>query len=147
MAIALFVLQTAATWFMTGLIWFVQVVHYPLYTRIGEAEFAVYERDHCSLTTLVVAPVMLVELFSAILLCVNRPKFVGMPECIVNVILLGVIWLSTMFIADQLHGSLGSGLNIPVVKALVAWNWLRTVCWTVRGLGLSYVLIKGLSLG
>ncbi|MDQ5964129.1 MAG: hypothetical protein QG625_283 [Cyanobacteriota bacterium erpe_2018_sw_39hr_WHONDRS-SW48-000098_B_bin.30] len=43
MAIALFVLQTAATWFMTGLIWFVQVIHYPLYARIGEAEFAVYE--------------------------------------------------------------------------------------------------------
>jgi hypothetical protein len=60
---------------------------------------------------------MLVELFSAILLCVNRPKFVGMPECIVNVILLGIIWLSTMFIADQLHGSLGSGAQYPRCKS------------------------------
>ncbi len=30
----LFLAQTAATLFMTGLIWFVQIVHYPLFATI-----------------------------------------------------------------------------------------------------------------
>ena len=34
--VLLLLLHAAATLFMTGLIWFVQVVHYPLFARVGE---------------------------------------------------------------------------------------------------------------
>jgi hypothetical protein len=36
----------AATAAMVGLIWFVQVVHYPLFASVGADEFVAYENAH-----------------------------------------------------------------------------------------------------
>ena len=142
MPIFLLLTQIASTWFMTGLIWFVQVVHYPLYDRIGAQNFCIYERDHCALTTMVVAPVMVVELFSAILLVVARPKSLGLTEVLSGLLLLGIIWISTLFIADNYHGQLSTGFSGEPYKALLAANWLRTVCWSLRGALVIHVLEK-----
>ena len=32
--------QVFATLFMVGLIWFVQIVHYPLYAKVGREQFS-----------------------------------------------------------------------------------------------------------
>ena len=61
MAELILLLQAAATLPMVGLIWFVQIVHYPLFGEVGHDRFADYERNHQNRTTLVVAPLMLVE--------------------------------------------------------------------------------------
>lgn len=57
----------AATLIRLAIIWFVQVVHYPLFAKTGRAEFRVYEQQHTALTTWVVAPPMFLELTSAVL--------------------------------------------------------------------------------
>ena len=54
-----------ATVAMTGLIWFVQVVHYPLFARVGEEGFHAYEAAHARATSRVVAPLMLGEVGTA----------------------------------------------------------------------------------
>jgi hypothetical protein len=66
MAEFLFLLQLAATLAMTGLIWFVQLVHYPLFGRVGPADFAQYLLSHQHRTTLIVAPLMLGEAGTAV---------------------------------------------------------------------------------
>jgi len=124
---------------MTGLIWFVQVVHYPLYDRVGADHFVVYERDHCALTTALVAPMMVAELLSALMLLVIRPKAVGFAEVIIGLVLLAVIWLSTLFIADNFHGALAASFQPAPYRALLAWNWLRTAVWTARSLLVIYM--------
>lgn len=139
MANLVLLVQLGATWFMTGLIWFVQVVHYPLYDRVGADQFVVYERDHCALTTAVVAPMMVAELISALMLFALRPKAVALPEVIVGMALLGVIWLSTLFIADNFHGALSASFQVGPYRALVAWNWLRTVAWTIRAILVTWM--------
>lgn len=58
--------QVFATLFMVGLIWFVQIVHYPLYANVGREQFPEYETLHNQLTTRVVGPVMLVEMATAV---------------------------------------------------------------------------------
>ena len=50
----------STTLFMVGVIWFVQVVHYPLFSRVGGEGFALYSKAHSRLTTYV-GPPMLVE--------------------------------------------------------------------------------------
>jgi hypothetical protein len=50
---------------MTGLIWFVQVVHYPLFDEVGQAQFTSYEARHTNLTTIVVVVPMFIELISS----------------------------------------------------------------------------------
>ncbi len=53
--------QVASTLALTGLVWFVQIVHYPLYPSVGAASFPAYQKRHIWLTNLVAGPLMLVE--------------------------------------------------------------------------------------
>jgi hypothetical protein len=50
----------AVTLFMLGVIWFVQVVHYPLFAKVGQEGFTLYSKAHSHLTGYVVGPPMLV---------------------------------------------------------------------------------------
>ena len=53
-----FLLATAG---MVGIIWFVQVVHYPLFTSVGRDAFVAYELRNTNLTSFVVGPFMAAE--------------------------------------------------------------------------------------
>jgi uncharacterized membrane protein len=123
-------LNAAATWFMTGLIWFVQIVHYPLFAAVGREGFASYEVAHSRLTTLVVAPVMLVELASgaALLVTGSVPRLAALA----GLALLSVIWLSTVLLQIPSHSTLALGFSDDAYRRLVATNWLRTAAWSLR---------------
>ncbi len=123
----------AATLFMVGLIWFVQVVHYPLFARVDVSAFVPYEQRHTLLTTRVVLGPMLVELAAALMLLWFRPEPVPLSWAIGGVALLAVIWLSTMMIQVPCHTRLARGFDAAVHHRLVVSNWVRTVAWTLRG--------------
>ncbi len=124
-------LTTAA---MLGIIWFVQVVHYPLFARVGPAEFADYELSHQRRTTWVVMPLMLVEAGTALLLLIFGWSQFDRTLLILNVVLLAIIWLSTFFLQVPLHARLARRFDADPHRQLVRSNWLRTVAWTLRGL-------------
>jgi len=142
MAAILFVVHLAATLFMTGVIWFVQIVHYPLFRLVGDSEFARYEAAHTFWTTWVVAPPMLTEMVTALLLLLYKPKGVSDGPLWLNLVLLAAIWLSTAFLQVPCHQQLGQGFDASVHYRLVATNWLRTFCWTVRAGLLLWLTVK-----
>ncbi len=127
-------LQVAATLAMVGLIWFVQVVHYPLMARVGRQSFRRYEMDHQRLTTWVVAPLMLTELATAVLLLWWRPAGVGTATVWLGLVLLAFIWLVTYTVQVPQHSSLVLSYDAAVQQRLVAGNWFRTAAWTARGM-------------
>ena len=129
-----FLLNVFSTLFMTGLIWFVQVVHYPLFDGVGLADFAIYEKRHSDLTTYVVIVPMFVELITAALLVWQRPGFITGREAWVGLGLVGVIWLSTAVLQVPQHGVLGAGFDANAHSKLVVTNWLRTFAWSARAL-------------
>jgi uncharacterized membrane protein len=127
---AAFVASLVSSWFMAGLIWIVQVVHYPLFGRVGREGFATYEAAHARLITPIVGPAMLVELVSSIALLAARPR--GMPAWAAwaGVALVGVAWASTAFVQVPLHGTLARGFDEDAHARLVATNWVRTAAWS-----------------
>ena len=129
----LVVAHAAATLFMVGVIWFVQVVHYPLMARVSASEFVAYEREHRNRTTFVVAPTMLIEAVSAALLLVVVPPGLGCILPAVGIALLALIWLSTFLVQVPLHTRLAGGFDAGLHRRLVWSNWLRTVAWTGCG--------------
>ena len=131
--LALLLANAAATLFMTGLIWFVQIVHYPLFAAVGSAEFPTYSRLHQSLTTFVVGPPMLVEALTAGLLVAMRPAAVPAWLAWAGVLLVAVIWASTALLQIPAHGRLVGGFSAETGDMLVASNWIRTAAWTLRG--------------
>lgn len=142
-----FLAQLGASLYMLGLIWFVQVVHYPLLTSVGTHEFSSYEQRHTALTTWVVGPPMLIEGATAVLLFWFRPA--GVPEWSVwsGLALLGVIWLSTAFIQAPCHKLLSTVFDPVVQERLVSTNWLRTAAWSLRGVLLLWMVWSSLSVG
>lgn len=134
--------HAAATLFMVGLIWFVQIVHYPLFAHVGRDGFAHYESVHSAWTTLVVGPPMLVELATAMALLFVVPARVPEPVLWLGVGLLGVIWLSTALLQVPMHGVLAQGFDADAHRRLVSTNWIRTVGWSLRGVLALWVLAR-----
>jgi hypothetical protein len=131
---AILLVHFAATAFMTGVIWFVQVVHYPLFNRVHSEGYSAYAAAHGRLTTWVVAVPMLVELLTSVLLLWRRPVGIGLLPAAVGFALILVIWLSTFLLQVPQHTALGVGFDVAAHRTLVLTNWLRTIAWTLRSL-------------
>ena len=64
----------AAASFMAGVLWVIQIVHYPLLGEVPDASIARVALRHQSLITRVVGPIMIVEVISSLLLLVIVPQ-------------------------------------------------------------------------
>jgi hypothetical protein len=123
---AVAVCHLAATLFMVGAVWFVQVVHYPLMA----GQQPEYFREHGQRTGWVLGPVMLAELGTAALLAWLAPT----PATLVGLALLLLIWASTWCVQVPCHNRLVVAFDAGVHRRLVATNWVRTGLWSGRGL-------------
>ena len=124
--------QVVATLALTGLVWFVQVVHYPLFPDAGRTGFADYERRHTALTALVVGPPMLAEAATGVLLLWFRPPGAAAWQLWAGLALIAVVWLSTARLQVPCHEGLCQGFDPDIHRRLVRTNWVRTAAWTLR---------------
>lgn len=126
----------AAQWLVTsylcGLIWTIQLVHYPSFEWIVAAQFEEFHRFHSRRITAIVMLPMVVELAVAIALLQYEPLWFWA----VNLGSVMAIWAVTFFISVPLHNRLQSGKNLQSIAKLVATNWLRTALWSARALWL-----------
>ena len=136
--------HAAATMFMVGVIWFVQVVHYPLFARVGVSGFAAYSWAHSRLTGLVVGPPMLVEAATAVGLVINTPPGISALLVWAGLILLAAIWLSTALLQSPCHTELGRGFSRTSHRSLVTSNWLRTILWSFRGFIVLWIMAEAM---
>jgi hypothetical protein len=123
----------AVTWFLTGLIWIVQRVHYPSMHYVDESRFTAFEEMHCRRIGHVVAPSMLLEGALAAALVLLAPTALDRWLAVVGAGLAALIWWSTFFIQVPLHDRLQQGKNTDTINRLIATNWIRTVAWSLRG--------------
>ena len=119
---------------MVGLIWFVQLVHYPLFAAVGPDNFIAYETQHTRRTSWVVAMFMPVEAITAAWLMVDRPEGVSAGLVIAGFILVAMLWFSTALWQAPLHGRLTMGFDSHRYRQLVRSNWVRTGLWSKRGI-------------
>lgn len=143
---AILLVHLAATWFMVGLIWFIQLVHYPLFQGVGADPWTAYAAAHTRRTTWVVGPAMVTEGITGVLLLRFHPSSVPQGVSWAGIGLLLVIWVSTAFVQVPRHRLLAGGFDRDTWRTLVATNWLRTVAWSARGLLVLAILARALDL-
>lgn len=129
MAEAITWIHGVATFLMTGIIWFVQIVHYPLFRMVSQSSFSHFEAAHMSRTSWLVAPLMLIEFTSAVILIFIRTVDAFL---VFNIALLVAIWLSTAMLQVPLHRQLARSFDSVKHYKLVRGNWIRTTLWTIR---------------
>ena len=138
--------NAASTFYMVGLLWFVQRVHYPLFAEVGADAFPGYERAHVSRTGPVVGPPMLLELGSAGLMVFAPARGVPSAAVWLGLALLAVIWGSTALLQVPRHRELESGFGDRAHRRLVTSNWIRTIAWSLRGGLVLWMLFQATTL-
>lgn len=127
--IVLLLLHLSATAAMFGVIWLVQLVHYPMFLGIAEKDFQTWHEYHSRRISYLVAPLMIFELGSSLVLSVY-------DSSALNLIVLALtvsVWLSTFLLSVPLHNKLvKQGFDQSLISELVKTNWLRTVCYSVK---------------
>jgi uncharacterized membrane protein len=125
-------LHAAVTAFLAGLIWVVQLVHYPLFDRVDEKLFPSFHAAHSRRISLLVVPAMTLEAALALLLVLRPPQGVAPWLAGAGLLLVAVNALSTAFVQVPLHRRLSQGFDPGIHRALVRTNAVRTAAWSLR---------------
>ena len=113
---------------MVGVIWVIQLLHYPSFHFINEKKYIEFQHFHMQRISFIVIPVMLIELASALLLSYF---FRSSLTIILLALLLGV-WGITFIFFTNMHQKLTNGFDPSIVDKLVKINWSRTALWSLR---------------
>ena len=138
------VLHLVSTCIMVGVIWFVQLVHYPLLAVVPVESAKQVAEKHQKWTGIVVGPPMAVEGVSTLILWANTPSGVWWWLTWANGACLAVALLCTIFLSVPRHARMVEAPDAQVGKELVLTNWPRTIAWTMCGFLAAVMLIQGI---
>jgi hypothetical protein len=122
-----------ATLVMVGVIWFVQIVHYPLLAIVPIDSASSTALIHQRRTAFVVGLPMAVEGFSTLALLGAAPAEVWWWMPWMGGVLLAVALGSTVLLSVPRHAKMAQNPTPEVGRALVRTNWPRTIAWSLRG--------------
>jgi hypothetical protein len=130
-----FLVTLALTWYMTGMIWSMQILEYPLFALVGPNEFPAYHQRHNrGLPFLVILP-SVAAFLSAVVLIFTRPERLPLWASILIASLDFIIIIVTFVREAPLHAKLDrEGSSPDVIRQLVQGNWIRTLLWTANAL-------------
>lgn len=130
------IINLVNTFFLIGLIWLVQLVHYPSFRFFEADNFLSFHHFHTESIKYIVAPTMLTELILGAFL-VYQNHFTA--DFIVPFLAVLGIWVSTAFVQIPLHAKLADRLDENDIEKLISSNWIRTVLWTLKGFWLIWI--------
>lgn len=132
--LALVVVHLAATGVMTGLIWTIHVLHYPLFDRIGTdlETYTRFQQDHMSLISRLLVVPWGVEAISAALVFFLAPtarlRWLALAAGVTLVVIVAI----TAALAAPIHGRLLDGFDADELNRLLNVNLWRALLWTLR---------------
>jgi hypothetical protein len=140
--LTVFIINAACTLVLCGVIWVVQVCHYPLFSLIDPPSFVRYERAHQAKISYVVVPLMIAELAAAVILIAFTPSFMRPAAAWLNFSFVAIVWLSTFLIQVPCHRKLSAGFDGRAHGLLVRSNWIRTFSWSAKSLLNLYLIFQ-----
>ena len=121
-----------ATCLMTGIIWFVQHVHYPLLAQVEKGQAVAVATEHQRRTGHIVALPMAFEGLTTLALLAQQPAGVTWFLPWIGAVLLAVALGCTVLLSVPLHAKMATNPDARVGAKLVSTNWPRTIAWSLR---------------
>ena len=125
----IFFINVISAFFLTGVIWTIQIVHYPSFHYNDKLSFVNFHQFHERRISIIVMPLMILELISSVALYFND---MSNHTFLLNLIIVGLIWCSTFFIQVPIHNILSQKKDNMMIEKLVNTNWIRTFLWSMR---------------
>lgn len=124
--------NVAVTGYLTGLVWAIQIVHYPLLAEVGREQFVRYHALHRRLIAYVVTLPMAIEIGAAAALLFFRPAPIAPVLAVTAFALVLLASAATFFVTVPIHNRLSGGHDRRLILQLVNANWIRTFAWSAR---------------
>lgn len=131
------ILEIVTSFSLLGLIWVIQLVHYPSFRYIAEDKFRDFILFHGKSISFIVMPLMIIELTVAIGLSFSTPSILTFSKF--GIVCL--IWLSTFTLSVPKHSKLLRGRDNKIIEGLIYTNWPRTILWTLKAVLVGYHLV------
>jgi len=125
----LFFLNVISAFLLTGVIWTIQIVHYPSFHYIDKLSFTNFHHFHERRISIIVMPLMLIELTTSTVLYINNMSSIVFA---LNLLIVVLIWCSTFFVQVPIHSILSEKKDKKLIEKLVNTNWIRTFLWSMR---------------
>lgn len=125
----LFFLNVISAFLLTGVIWTIQIVHYPSFHYIDKLSFTNFHNFHERRISIVVIPLMLIELITSVALYIYNLSSIFFS---LNLLIVVLIWCSTFFVQVPIHSVLSQKKDKNLIEKLVNTNWTRTFLWSMR---------------
>ena len=130
----IFLFNLVLSFIAVGLIWTIQLVHYPSMRYISKDKFTEYHNFHSMRISILAIPLMLAELVTSIMLWYQNFNNTVHTVFLINLIIVVLIWLSTFLIQVPFHNALSKEKNKEKLSRLIRTNWIRTILWTSRSI-------------
>jgi hypothetical protein len=127
-------LHIFCTFYLTGLIILIQLIHYPSFHYTDPARLLDFHDFHCKRIPFLVVPTMLGELFTGAYLWYDRPEIFWIG----NFLSVLLIWIFTFTLSVPAHGRFRQDPTPKYIQHLVNSNWPRTITWVLRSACLLY---------
>ena len=115
---------------MVGVSLITQFVTYPSFKLIKSSIFSEFHKSYTNKMVFIVAPVMILELISSLLLVTFDMN--DNNTGIVLLITLMLIWFLTFFTIVPIHNKLSVNYNKDLNQKLIKYNGLRTILWIIK---------------
>ena len=125
----LFFLNVISAFLLTGVIWTIQLVHYPSFHFIDKLSFTNFHNFHERRISIIVMPLMFIELITSIALYTHNMWSIVFT---LNLLVVVLIWCSTFFVQVPIHSILSQKKDKDLIEKLVNTNWIRTFLWSMR---------------
>ena len=122
------------SWGLMILIWLVQLIIYPSFSRISPEEFKAYHRWYVIRISSVVLPLMVAELILSIWWVLSDDYS---AISVSAGLLVLIVWLSTFVLQVPIHNRLKAGREDREIRRLVATNWIRAAAWSLKAVVVS----------
>lgn len=136
----LLLLNLAITFYLTGLIFTIQAVHYPGFIYVDRNLFPKFHLFHVRRISIIVMVPMVLEFIFAVALAYVSPT---MANLILLVMVLAV-WASTAILSVPRHNKLTEIKNPKLISELINTNWPRTIIWAARAILLCILCYKAI---
>jgi hypothetical protein len=129
----------ALSFWELGQIWLVQIVTYPLFAKVGAADYAAYHQYYTKRIPLVV----IIPGFAGFLLPIPLAFFgpsVPVWMTAANIIMGIIGLLVTVGLEIPRHNKLEKGKNEGMIAELIRYNWPRTLSITAQAAVTMFML-------
>jgi hypothetical protein len=130
--------MTAASAWMGAVGLYVQLVHYPSFRFISEADWGRFHSMHMAMTGICVGLPMLIQLAATAALPLGRPLPAWATGAAIALCALSVGW--TLLVSGPIHTQM-SGPDPELIDRLIRTNWPRTLAWAAQAI-LGVILLS-----